>query len=40
MKQIVGARPDSQQIVENPTLKLTKARPELSRLQKICVNNN
>ena len=35
MKQIEGTWPDSQRIVENPTLTRTKARPMLSRLQKI-----
>ena len=40
MRQIVGARDESQWIVGNPTLTRTIPRPKLSRLQKICVENN
>ena len=40
MRQIVGARDESQQIVGNPTLMRTIPRPKLGRLRKICVNNN
>ena len=39
-KQIEEARAESQSIVGNPTLRRTIPRSKLSRIQKICVNNN